>query len=118
MSTRFDISQLSHELTALAAHHDVKHLAVIVPLAPGTREMAYDAIAEGPPFDPRAVGIDFHQVLLTDTEAIFVFGLTAGAETLERILASEDFWSVVGWWERIADGRPRLAHVAYEWRAA
>lgn len=79
----------------------------MVPLAPGKREMAYEAIAEGPPFDPRAVGIDFHQVLLTDREAIFIFGVTKGPESLERILASEDFWSVASWWE----------HVAYEWRA-
>jgi len=118
MSTRFDIGELGHELAALAARHDLKHVAVVVPLAPGTREMAFDAIAEGPPFDPREVGIDFHQVLLTDREAIFVFGLTAGVETLERILASEDLWSVVSWWERIAGGRPQVAHVAYEWRAA
>ena len=79
--------------------------------------MARDAIAEGPPFEPRAVGLTFHEVLLTDSETIFVFGLEHGAESLERILADEDFWSVVRWWETVADGRPRLAEVVFEWRA-
>lgn len=117
MSTTFDIGELERELARLAARPDRSHLAVVVPIAPGMRELASAAIAEGPPFDPRAAGIDFHQVLLTDREAIFVFGLAPGEDHLERLLASEDLWAVVHWWERIADGPPQLAQVAYEWRA-
>jgi hypothetical protein len=117
MTMRFDIGELEHELTALAAQHDPKHVAVIVPLAPGMREMASAAIAEGPPFEPGALGIVHHQILLTDEEAIFSFTLDQGAQTLERMLADEEFWGVVRWWERVAGGRPRLATVAYEWHA-
>jgi hypothetical protein len=49
---------------------------------------------------------------------VFVFGLDDGPATLERILAHEDFWSVVGWWEHVAADMPRIADVAYEWRAS
>jgi hypothetical protein len=117
MSTTFDIGEVEHELAALASHPNLKHIALVVPLAPGMREMARAAVAEGPPFDPRDVGIVFHHVLLTDHEAIFVFGLDDGVASLERILASDDFWVTVGWWETVASGRPQLAEMAYEWHA-
>jgi hypothetical protein len=117
MTIKFDIGEMEHELAQLTSRHDLKHVAFVVPLAPGKRAMAAAALAEGPPFDPEDAGIGFHQVLLTDQEAVFVFGLEKGAESLERILARDDFWAVVGWWEHVAGGRPRLAEVAYEWRA-
>jgi hypothetical protein len=117
MAIKFDIGDLERELATLISRADLKHVAFVVPLAPGMRDMASRALAEGPPFEPGDAGVDFHQVLLTDDEAVFVFGLEHGPESLERVLASEDFWSVVSWWEHIAAGRPRLAEVAYEWRA-
>jgi hypothetical protein len=117
MSIKFDIGELEHELGALTSRSDLEHIAFVVPLARGMREMAAAALAEGPPFDPEEAGIRFHQVLLTDQEAVFVFGLENGPASLERILARDDFWAVVGWWEHVAGGRPRLAEVAYEWPA-
>lgn len=118
MSTNFDISELEHELAALSRRPHLRRVAIVVPLAPGMRDMARSAIAEGPPFDPDEVGVDFHEVLLTERDAIFVFGLRDGPAGLERILASDDFWSVVRWWERVAGGRPYVADVAYDWHAA
>jgi hypothetical protein len=49
---------------------------------------------------------------------VFVFEVADGAEELDAILSSEDFWSVVGWWEHIAVGQPRLGVVAYAWTRA
>jgi hypothetical protein len=117
MATKFDIGEFEHELSELSARPHLEHLAVVVPLAPGMRELASRAIAEGPPFDPVTVGLTSHQVLLTDREAVFVFGLAHGPGTLERILADDDFWSVVHWWEQIAGDRPQIAEVAYTWAA-
>ena len=117
MSTKFDIGDLEHELAALASRPHLSRIAIVVPIAPGMRELASAAIAEGPPFDPTTVGVESHQVLLSDREAIFIFGLEGGPEILERVLASDDFWATVQFWERIADGRPKLADVVYEWHA-
>ena len=54
-------------------------------------EEAHDAVrallADGPPFDPEALGLDRHQVFLTATEAIFVFESELGASALEPLLA-------------------------------
>jgi hypothetical protein len=80
--------------------------------------MTRAALAEGPPFDPGQVGLLTHEVILTSEEAVFVFEVADGAEELDAILSSEDFWSVVGWWEHIAVGQPRLGVVAYAWTRA
>ncbi|QEC48746.1 hypothetical protein FSW04_14975 [Baekduia soli] len=118
MSVSFDIGELDREITALRSHPHLRKLVIVLPIEPDLRDMARDVLAEGPPFDLRAAGLDAHEVLLTDNEAIFVFGLPDGPPALERILAEEDFWTVVSSWERIAAGPPRIASVAFDWHAA
>jgi hypothetical protein len=115
MSIHFDVSSVAHELDRLVANPHLRKLAVVLPLDTGKRDVAYDYLQEGPPFDLRDAGVDTHEVFLTDAEAIFVFGLPQGPATLERVLANEDFWAVVASWEHIAGGPPRVAHVAYDW---
>lgn len=114
MSITLDVGEIGRELSALTAHPHLRKLVVVLPLAPGMREVARDVVAEGPPFDPAGLGITEHEVFLSDAEAVFTFALAEGPETLERLLAQEDFWSVVSTWERIASGRPRIAEVAYD----
>lgn len=115
MTASFDIAQLSGELAALRANPHARKLAVVVPIDPQHADMTRAAVAEGPPFDPASVGLAAHEVILTSEEAVFVFDLADGPEALDAILASEEFWSVVGWWEHIATGQPRLGSVAYAW---
>jgi hypothetical protein len=117
MSMTFDVAAVAHELDRLAANPHIHKLALVLPLDLGKRDVARAYLDEGPPFDLTAAGIDAHEVFLTDEEAIFVFGVPDGPQTLERILADEDFWSVVASWEHIAAGPPRVARVAYDWRA-
>jgi hypothetical protein len=118
MPISFDIAQLSGELAALRAHPHARTVAVVVPIDPQRAEMTRAALAEGPPFDLSAVGLARHEVILTSDEAVFVFDLSDGVNDLDAILASEEFWSVVSWWEHIATGQPRLGVVAYSWTRA
>jgi hypothetical protein len=115
MSMTYDIAAVARDLDRLLANPHVHKLAIVIPLEIGKRDVARDYLEEGPPFDLRAAGVDSHEVFLTDEEAIFVFGVPQGPQTLEAILADEEFWSVVSSWEHIAAGPPRLAHVAYDW---
>jgi hypothetical protein len=117
MTMTFDVAEVARELDRLLAHPHLHKLAIVLPLDPGKRSVAHEYLAEGPPFDLDAAGVDAHEVFLTDEEAIFVFGMPKGPATLERILADEEFWSVVAAWEHIAAGAPRVASVAYDWRA-
>ena len=57
-----DVSELEHELAALSRRPHLRRMAIVVPLAPGMRDIARSAIAKGLPFDPNEVGIDFHEV--------------------------------------------------------
>jgi hypothetical protein len=115
MSMTYDISAVARDLDRLVANPHVHKLAIVLPLDVGKRDVARDYLEEGPPFDLRSAGVDAHEVFLTDEEVIFVFGVPNGPQTLEQILAHEDFWSVVSSWENIAAGPPRLAHVAFDW---
>ena len=54
-------------------------LAVVLPLVEGKRESVRALLAQGPPFDPEAVGLARHQVFLGDEEAVFVFEAPTGS---------------------------------------
>lgn len=116
MSMTFDIAAVAHELDRLEVNPHIHKLALVLPLDHGKRDVARAYLDEGPPFDLQTVGIDEHEVFLTDEEVIFVFGLPRGPQPLQAILSNEDFWSVVSAWEHIAAGPPRIASVAYDWR--
>lgn len=115
MTISFDIAQLSAELAALRAHAHAHKIAIVVPVDADREDMTRAAIAEGPPFDAAKIGLIAHEVILTSDEAVFVFELANGPEELDAILSSSEFWDVVGWWEHIAIGQPRLGVVAYSW---
>jgi hypothetical protein len=86
----------------------VSGIALVLPLKPGARARAEQLLAQGPPFDPGAVGLDRYQVLLTDEEAIFVLDVPAhGVES--------PVWAVGGAWDDVIAGPPRRAETAYAW---
>lgn len=115
MAVTIDVSELAGRLAAL--HHGGRptSVAVVVPLAEGLCDVVREFLDEGPPFDPAAIGLDRHQVYVTDREAIFVFETEAGVQALERILAEPDFWDVVSAWEHCASEEPRVAAAVFEW---
>src|SRR5690348_16286459 len=51
MSIHFDVSSVAHELDRLVANPHLRKLAVVLPLDSGERELAYDYLQEGPPYD-------------------------------------------------------------------
>ena len=90
MSMTFDVAAVARELDRLVANPHLHKLSLVLPLDLGKRDVARAYLDEGPPFDLRGAGVDAHEVFLTDEEAIFVFGVPDGPQTLERILADED----------------------------
>ncbi len=115
MAVSIDISQLADRLAAFHRHDGPASIAVVVPLADGRCDIVREFLEEGPPFDPAKIGLDRHQVFVTDREAIFVFETEKGARTLERLLAEPELWDVVSTWEHCASEEPRLATAAYQW---
>jgi len=91
-----------------------ERVAVVVPLREGKREKAERLLADGPPFDPERVGLERHEVFLTDQEAIFVFTGAAGF-SLERLLSDMKVWSSAAAWHDVAAGAPRIATASFTW---
>lgn len=122
MTVKLDVSEVGTRLEALhqaslhRAHGTRESIAVVVPLAEGRAEVVEEFLAEGPPFDPKGIGLESHQVFLTDREAVFVFDTVEGARAFERILAEPDFWDVVPAWEHSVSAEPRIGTLVYEWR--
>jgi hypothetical protein len=102
------LSSLRHDRTA------AERLALVVPLRPGARGTVEQLLAVGPPFDPVELGLDAHEVFVTDDEAVFVFeGVPAAL--LERSAEDETIWAAAAAWQPLIDGRVRLAERAYAW---
>lgn len=87
---------------------------VIVPLHAGTRDRAAELLRGGPPFDPGTVGLERHQVFLSDEEAVFVFEADS-RDAAEKLIGEESLWSAASAWKEIIEGPPRLAEDAYSW---
>jgi hypothetical protein len=87
---------------------------VVVPLAEGAVARARELAAQGPPFDPGDTRLIRHQLLLTESEAIFVFEAESGTE-LEALLSQTALWAAAAAWRDLIAGPPRLAEVAYKW---
>ena len=87
---------------------------VVVPLKPGARARVEELLAQGPPFDPRAAGLESHQVFVTDDEAIFVFE-AAERDALDRLASDAPVWLAAAEWQQLAAAPPRVAQAAYSW---
>ena len=109
------VAELAMRLSSL--RHDrsaAERLALVVPLKAGTRARAEQLLADGPPFDPVDLGLDAHEVFVTDDEAVFVFeGVPAAL--LGRTAEDETIWAAAAAWQPLIDGPVRLAERAYAW---
>ncbi len=105
------LHELADLLVALATEHadNDEEVAVIVPLKKGRMAQAKELVAQGPPFDPAALGLIRHEVFLTADKAIFVFAGRHVRTTLGRMTRDPTLWRVGIAWRGCISGRPRLA---------
>jgi hypothetical protein len=88
---------------------------VVVPLRKGSAAKACELVAQGPPFDPGAVGLTRHEVFVSDDRALFLLEAPHIDETVERMLHDVSLWRGAVAWRSCLAGRPTLASVAYSW---
>jgi len=105
------LHELVDLLVALATEHadNGEEVAVIVPLKKDRMAQAKELVAQGPPFDPAALGLTRHEVFLTADKAIFVFAGAHVRAKLERMTRDPTLWRVGIAWRGCIGGRPRLA---------
>jgi hypothetical protein len=107
------LQELVHRLSELRLLAP-RAATVVLPLADGALERARELAAKGPPFDPEQTPLVRHELLLTPSEAIFVFEAESEA-ALETLLGGLDLWAAAASWREIVSGPPRLAETAYAW---
>lgn len=108
------IGELTDRITALQRSNASHRAVVVLPLFQGSSDVARRLLADGPPFDPDALGLERHSVYLTDDEVVFVFEWR-GDTSFESLLAEPGLWDVAAAWTALAAGPPRLAGPAYTW---
>jgi hypothetical protein len=91
-------------------------LMLIVPLKPDAKPKAEALLAEGPPFDPAGLGLESHEVFLSDEEAVFVF-VGVPAALLSTAAANDEIWTAGEAWLPLVGGPIRYAERAYAWRS-
>jgi hypothetical protein len=109
------VSELAEQIAALRLAEDMSRVAVVLPLKPGARARAEALLAQGPPFDPEAAGLESHEVFVTDGEAVFIFEALE-QHLLDRLAAETSLWAAAVAWKDLIAGPPRLAQTAYSWR--
>jgi hypothetical protein len=109
------VSELASRLNTLRHDRRVwERLALVVSLKPGARPKAESLLAKGPPFDPASLGLEDHEVFLTDREVVFVFeGLPD--VLLNRSAENESIWNAAEAWEPLVEGSIRFAERVYAW---
>ena len=92
----------------------MQRIAVTARLKPDTEAQVEELLAAGPPFDPKDLGFERHSVFLTPDEVVFVFeGVQAGPMVFQASRRLDA--SVLGAWEPLIDGLPKIAREAYSW---
>jgi hypothetical protein len=110
------IAEIAERLAGLQLGYEGRRrLTIVIPLVEGAHDAVRALLADGPPFDPEALGLDRHQVFLTTSEAVFVFESELGAGALEPLLEEPELWkSAAAWHEHVA-GPPRIAEDMFSW---
>jgi hypothetical protein len=109
------VSELASRLAAV--RHDTRpseRLALVIPLKPGMKGKAESLLAQGPPFDPADLGLESHEVFLTEYEAVFVFEGVPSV-LLRRSAEDETIWRAAEAWEPLVEGSIRFAERAFAW---
>lgn len=109
------VGEVAERLAGLtAAARPTERAALVVPLRPGMKAEAEKLLVQGPPFDPRQLGLKRHDVFVTDEEVVFVFeGIPS--VFVEHIAADETVWNAASAWRPLVDGHVRYADQAYAW---
>jgi hypothetical protein len=110
------IAEIAERLAALQLGAEGRRrIAVVLPLLEESHDTVRELLANGPPFEPDALGLDRHQVFLTASEAVFVFESALGANALEPLLQDPELWQSAAAWSTCLAGPPRIAEDVYSW---
>jgi hypothetical protein len=109
-----EIADLLSSLEADEIEEDTR-VVVVVPLRKGASAKARELIEKGPPFDPVAVGLEHHDVFVTENEVVFLFQGADAQEVPGKLISDPTLWREAVGWRSLISGKPRVADHAYHW---
>jgi hypothetical protein len=109
------LSELNQLLATAIASEEPQLVAIVVPLRKRALAEAAALVEAGPPFELVALGVEWHDVLLSEREVIFLFGGRQLEETMQRLLRDTSVWQAASGWARVIAGPPRLAEHRFGW---
>jgi hypothetical protein len=110
------IAEIAERLSALQFGEDLRRrIAIVLPLKAGAHDAVLTLLTAGPPFDPEALGLDRHQVFLTESDAVFIFESDLGAAALESLVEDPELWQRAAAWQDYLAGPPQIAEDVFSW---
>jgi hypothetical protein len=111
------LGELNQLLATAIASGQPRLVGIVVPLRKRALAEAAALIEQGPPIDLAAIGVERHEVLLSEREVIFLFEGTQLDETIQRLLGDRSVWQAASGWARVIAGPPRLAQQRFGWHS-
>jgi hypothetical protein len=110
------LGELTDLLARLRAERAARACAaVVVPIRRGTAEAARRLVEEGPPFDVERLGLERHDVFVSEREVVFFFEGDSAAAAVDALSRSPGVLNAAVSWRGILGGRPRLAEERFGW---
>jgi hypothetical protein len=110
------LAELNHLLASAIAGERPQLVGIVLPLRRRMLAQVAELVEQGPPFDPAVLGLERHDVLLSEREVIFLFEGTDVVETMQRFVRDPSLWQAASGWARVMAASPRLAEQRYGWR--
>jgi nucleotide-binding universal stress UspA family protein len=95
----------------------MERIVVTARLRPEADERARELVAAGPPFDPGAIGLARHDVLVGGGVAVFVFEGQDVERRIRALLNDPVPSAAFAAWAPLLAGAPTLAREAYHWNS-
>src|SRR5207248_9574714 len=111
------LGELNQLLATAIANGQPQLVGIVVPLRKRAFAEAAALIEQGAPFDLAALGIERHEVLLSEREVIFLFEGAQLHETTQRLVRDRSAWQAASGWARMIADPPRLAEQRFGWDA-
>jgi hypothetical protein len=111
------LGELNQLLATAIASEQPQLVAIVIPLRKRALADAAALIERGPPFDLAPLGVERHDVLLSEREVIFLFEGRQLGETMQRLVRDRSVWQAASGWAGVIAGPPRLAEQRFGWNS-
>jgi hypothetical protein len=111
------LGELNELLATAIASEQPQLVGIVIPLRKRALADTAALIERGPPFDLAALGIERHDVLLSEREVIFLFEGRQLLDTMQRLVRDPSVWQAASGWSRVIAGRPRLSEQRFGWHS-